>query len=63
MLDYFVNLIGRLGEWGYLVILLGAMLESAAFVGPVIPGEGLVLVAGFLAAQGALDLNVLIFSI
>jgi undecaprenyl-diphosphatase len=60
MLDYFANLVGRLGQWGYLVIFLGAMLESAAFLGLVIPGEGLVLMAGFLAAQGVLDLDVLI---
>ena len=39
------------------------MLESAAFLGLVIPGESLVLVAGFLAAQGALDLDVLIVAV
>jgi membrane protein DedA with SNARE-associated domain len=60
MLDYLVNLVGRLGHWGYLVIFLGAMLESAAFLGLLIPGEGLVLVAGFFAAQGLLDLGDLI---
>ncbi|NMM10608.1 MAG: phosphatase PAP2 family protein [Polaromonas sp.] len=60
MLQYLINLIGRLGQWGYLVIFVGAMLESAAFVGLVIPGESLVLVAGFLAAQGLLDLDLLI---
>ena len=57
MLDYLVNLVGRLGHWGYLVIFLGATLESAAFLGLVVPGEGLVLVAGFFAAQGLLDIG------
>ena len=63
MLDYFVNLVGRLGQWAYLVIFLGAMLESAAFLGLIIPGESLVLVAGFLAAQGLLDLDLLIVTV
>lgn len=36
------------------------MLESAAFLGLIVPGESLVLVAGFLAAQGLLDLDLLI---
>jgi membrane protein DedA with SNARE-associated domain/membrane-associated phospholipid phosphatase len=60
MLQYLITLVGRLGQWGYLVIFLGAMLESAAFLGLVIPGESLVLVAGFFAAQGSFSLDVLI---
>ena len=63
MLDYLVNLVGRLGQWGYLIIFLVAMLESAAFLGLIIPGESLVLVTGFLAAQGLLDLDVLIVTV
>ncbi|MFC5520557.1 bifunctional DedA family/phosphatase PAP2 family protein [Polaromonas jejuensis] len=59
MLQHLIAWLGRLGQWGYLVIFLGAMLESAAFIGLVIPGESLVLVAGFFAAQGLLDLDVL----
>lgn len=60
MLDALINLVNRLGHWGYLVIFMGAMLESAAFLGVVVPGESLVLVAGFIAAQGLLDLGDLI---
>jgi undecaprenyl-diphosphatase len=60
MLDYLIGLVGRLGHWGYLVIFLGATLESAAFLGLLIPGESLVLVAGFFAAQRSLDLDVVI---
>ena len=63
MLQYLIDLVGRLGQWGYLIIFLGAMLESAAFLGLVIPGESLVLVAGFLAAQGLLDLDLLIINV
>src|SRR5437763_454858 len=63
MLQYLINLAGRLGQWGYLVIFLGAMLESAAFLSLVVPGESLVLVAGFFAAQGLLDLDVVIITV
>lgn len=57
MLDYLINLVSHLGQWGYLVIFAGAALESAAFIGLLVPGESLVLVTGFLAAQGILDLD------
>lgn len=60
MLDYLIDLIGRLGHWGYVVMFAGAALESAAFLGVIVPGESLVLVAGFFAAQGLLDLDALI---
>lgn len=59
MLEYLVNLVERLGHWGYVVIFMGAMAESAAFLGVLVPGESLVLVAGFLAAQQALHLDAL----
>ena len=60
MLDYLIHFVDRLGHWGYLLIFLGAMLESAAFLGLLIPGESLVLIAGFFAAQGLFDLDELI---
>lgn len=60
MLAYLIDLIGRLGHWGYAVLFFGAMLESAAFLGIVVPGESLVLAAGFFAAQHLLDLDALI---
>lgn len=63
MLDYLINLIGRVGNWAYLVIFLGATLESAAFLGLIVPGESVVLVAGFFAAQGLLDLDGLIVTV
>lgn len=31
MLDYLINLVGRLGHWGYLIIFLGAMLNRLLF--------------------------------
>ncbi|MEO8187280.1 MAG: VTT domain-containing protein, partial [Burkholderiaceae bacterium] len=63
MLDYLIDLLTRIGYWSYLVIFLGATLESAAFLGVIVPGESLVLVAGFFAAQGLLDLDGLIVTV
>lgn len=39
MYNYLINLIGRLGHWGYLIVFFGAMLESAAFLAVFVPGE------------------------
>ncbi len=63
MLDYLISVVSRMGHWGYLVIFTAAALESAAFLGLFIPGESLVLVTGFLAAQGLLDLDVAIWTV
>ena len=63
MLDYLIGLVGRLGHWGYVIIFVVAGLESAAFLGLFVPGESLVLVSGFLAAQGVLDLDGLIATV
>lgn len=61
MLNYLVDLLTRLGHWGYLLVFAGATLESAAMLGLLVPGEALVLAAGFFAAQGSFDLDVLIW--
>ncbi len=57
ILDYKIDFVGRLGHWGYLIIFLVAALECSAFLGLIVPGEGLVLVSGFFAALGLLDLG------
>lgn len=59
-MDYFYGLLGRVGQQAYLVVFIGAALESAALLGLLVPGEALVLVAGFFAARGVLDLDALI---
>lgn len=61
MLDYLIAYASRLGHWGYLIFFLAATLEAAAFLGLIVPGESLVLVGGFLASQGLLDVGDLIF--
>ena len=57
MLDHLINFVGHLGHWGYLVIFLVVALECQALLGLVMPGESLVLVGGFFAGQGLLDLG------
>src|SRR3569832_2204853 len=60
MIERLVGFIGRVGHWGYLIIFLGATLEASAFLGVFVPGESLVLIGGFLANRGQLDLGDLI---
>jgi membrane protein DedA with SNARE-associated domain len=49
-------LAGVRGPWVYVVVGLGALLESAAFIGLVVPGETVMLLAGVVAALGGVDL-------
>jgi membrane protein DedA with SNARE-associated domain len=41
-----------IGPWGYVIVFLAAAAESALFLGLVIPGETLLLLAGVLASRG-----------
>lgn len=57
MLEKLLNTISLLGHWGYLIIFLAAFLESSAFMGLILPGESVVVLAGVLASQGYFDLG------
>lgn len=59
-MDYLIDLVGRMGQWGYALLFLAAMLESAALLGLLVPGEALLLAAGFFASQGAFDLDAVV---
>jgi membrane protein DedA with SNARE-associated domain/membrane-associated phospholipid phosphatase len=60
-LDSLLKHVGRtLGTWTYLLVGVLCFLESGAFVGLVIPGETAIIVGGVVAAQGQLDIVVLI---
>jgi undecaprenyl-diphosphatase len=56
VLEHLVDRVSQLGPWAYLVIFVAVSLESAAFLGFLIPAEMLVLLGGFLASQGVLRL-------
>ena len=46
------QILSLIGQHGYLVVFLGVMLES---VGVPLPGETILIAAGFLMDQGTLD--------
>ncbi|GAB4242553.1 MAG: hypothetical protein Kow00129_01130 [Thermoleophilia bacterium] len=46
-------------QWGYLIVFTLAFLETSAFVGLLVPGETVVLLAGAMAAEGVLDAQTL----
>jgi membrane protein DedA with SNARE-associated domain len=55
-LEHAIRQIGpTLGPWAYLLVGLLAFLETGAFVGLVAPGEFAVLVGGFVAGQGEIN--------
>jgi membrane protein DedA with SNARE-associated domain len=60
MLDWLIDLVWGLGAWGYVIVFLGAALESSAFLGLLVPGESLVIVSGALASAGLFELPALI---
>ncbi len=63
-MEFFTSLlptIEHLGLIGYWLVLLVSFAESLAFVGEFVPGGILVVLAGFLSAQGYLDLGDLIW--
>jgi undecaprenyl-diphosphatase len=56
VLEHLVERVSGLGHWAYAVIFVAVCLESAAFLGFLIPAEMLVLLGGFLASQQVLGL-------
>ncbi|MBI5586892.1 MAG: bifunctional DedA family/phosphatase PAP2 family protein [Deltaproteobacteria bacterium] len=57
MTERILDIISLLGNWGYLIVFLAAFLESSAFLGLLVPGESIVIIAGVLSSQGYLDLT------
>jgi membrane protein DedA with SNARE-associated domain len=46
--------------WGYVIVSVGVFLENSIAVGLIVPGETLIILAGFYARQGVLSLPMLI---
>jgi undecaprenyl-diphosphatase len=59
-LEQINDLILHLEHWGYLIVFLIVVLECQAFLGLFMPGESMVLFAGFLAAQDVFDVRVVV---
>lgn len=51
------SLLPHLTHWGYYVLLLMTFLETSAFLGFLVPGESMVVIAGLLASRGVLELG------
>jgi membrane protein DedA with SNARE-associated domain len=54
MVERLVEMFSQIGDWAYLLLFVAATLESAAFLGLLVPGETLTLVAGVLVSAGVL---------
>lgn len=52
VLDSLFDLAPQLGPWLYLIVFAVAAAEAALFVGLVVPGETLLIIAGVLASRG-----------
>lgn len=46
--------------YGYILVFLGVFLENSAFLGLIVPGETILILAAFYAARGDLDIGVVI---
>ncbi len=55
--DYIAAIVAIVREYGVAAIFVGLILESTIVVGIVVPGIVVMVVAGFLSAQGVLDLR------
>ena len=49
---------GQLDPWGYVLVFGAAAAESAAYTGLIVPGETIMLLAGFLCWRGDMELGI-----
>jgi membrane-associated protein len=54
------DLSDSLGAWTYLLVAALAFLETGAFVGLIAPGETAIVLGGVVAAQGGVDLGLIL---
>jgi undecaprenyl-diphosphatase len=57
MVERLVEFFTQVGHWAYLVLFVATTLESAAFLGLLVPGETLTIVAGVLVSADVLGLG------
>ena len=57
---FLTDLSDTLGTWTYALVAALAFLETGAFVGLVAPGETAIVLGGVVAAQGGVNLGVII---
>lgn len=66
LIDFFIHLdkylpiiIQNFGIWAYVIVFLVVFCETGLVVTPVLPGDSLLFALGAIAAQGALNIEVL----
>jgi len=50
-------LLPHLTHWGYYIVILMTFLETSAFLGLLVPGESVVVMAGLLASRRIIQLG------
>jgi membrane protein DedA with SNARE-associated domain/membrane-associated phospholipid phosphatase len=55
-------LLPHLHHWGYYILILMTFLETSAFIGLLVPGESVVVMAGLLSSSGVLALGDVIWA-
>jgi membrane-associated protein len=60
---HLVELLTQFGPWIYVILFLIIFAETGFVVTPFLPGDSLLFVAGAIAASGALDVNLLAFTL
>jgi undecaprenyl-diphosphatase len=56
-MDILKLILPHFNHWGYYLLFLMTFLETSAFLGLLVPGESVVVIAGLLAARGTLNLG------
>ncbi|MBA4115357.1 MAG: DedA family protein, partial [Rubrobacter sp.] len=56
-MSYLEQVLSLIGQYGYLIVFFGVMLESGGALGLLVPGEAILIAAGILAHRGTLDLG------
>jgi undecaprenyl-diphosphatase len=54
--DLVILLTPYVATYGYILVFLGVFLENSAMLGLVVPGETILIIAAFYAAQGELNI-------
>ena len=56
-------IIQSFGVWAYVIMFLVIFCETGLVVTPILPGDSLLFALGAFAAQGALNIEILLFSL
>lgn len=61
--EYLLNIVQQFGFFSYVILFLIIFFETGIVITPFLPGDSLIFVAGTLAAQGYLNIFVILLSL